>query len=219
MLHFRPEPLVERRLNVLCLGAHCDDIEIGCGGTILRLSQRAKGTQFDWVVFCSDYSRGKETARAAQILCDGIANVTLHLLEFKDGYLPQYRGEAKMALEGLAGQVDPDMIFTHYGGDAHQDHRVVSEITWNLFRDHQVFEYEIPKYDGDLGRPNAFVPLTEKLVNRKIAAILDSFESQKHKHWFNEETFRSLMRLRGLESGRQNEYAEAYYCRKLSISI
>ena len=205
--------------NVLCLGAHCDDIEIGCGGTILTILQNRPSTTVDWVIFCTDEVRAKEAQNSAKALAADTDNIRLHLLNFCDGYLPYEAAAAKKAMKALSGDLHPDLVFTHYRKDAHQDHRTVSEITWNLFRDHLILEYEIPKFDGDLGTPNTYVSLDEIIVKRKIEVILENFPSQGEKHWFDEEAFRSILRLRGIESGRRNRYAEAFYCRKQVISL
>ena len=180
--------------SVLCLGAHCDDIEIGCGGTIRQIAKAAPQTRFDWVVFCSDETRKKETEAAARMLTDGAADVHLHFLNFRDGYLPFSGSEAKDELRALSITMKPTVVFSHYRRDAHQDHRLISEITYHLFRNHLILEYEIPKYDGDLGQPNVFVPLNDARANEKIRVLLECFRSQANKHWFTDETFRSILR-------------------------
>jgi LmbE family N-acetylglucosaminyl deacetylase len=204
--------------SVLCLGAHCDDIEIGCGGTLIRIAEECSDASFDCVIFCSNEERAAESRAAVQRLL-GNAPCRLHFLKFRDGYLPYEGGAPKEALQRLAQALAPDLILTHYAHDAHQDHRLVSEITSNVFRDHLILEYEIPKFDGDLGRPNVYVPLEEGHVSRKIAAIIDSFATQTDKHWFTEDTFRGLLCLRGIEAGRSCHLAEAFYNRKLRLSV
>ena len=119
----------------------------------------------------------------------------------------------------LKGDVSPDLILTHWHGDAHQDHRLVSELTWNTFRDHLVIEYEIPKYDGDLGRPNVFVPLERPVCEEKLNLLFAAFESQRAKRWFDRDTFLGLMRLRGMESNSPSGYAEGFHARKLVVSV
>jgi LmbE family N-acetylglucosaminyl deacetylase len=201
---------------VLCLGAHADDIEIGCGGTLLYLKSILPRLRFYWVVFSASGRRGQEAAKAAELFTASCDKEVV-LKDFRDGYLPYEGGEVKDSFEELKRQVDPDMIFTHWHGDAHQDHRLLSELTWNTFRDHLILEYEIPKYDGDLGRPNLFVPLETSLCERKIDYLFEAFESQRAKRWFDRATFLALMRIRGMESNSPSGYAEAYHTRKVVI--
>ncbi len=201
--------------HVLCLGAHCDDLEIGCGGTVLRLVEGRTPPAFTWVVFSSDPVREAEALLAAETLLQRAAGAKIVIKKFRDGFLPYEGSPVKDAFEELKHTVSPDLVLTHYRGDLHQDHRLISELTWNTFRDHLILEYEIPKYDGDLGTPNVFVPLDESLCRRKIDTILTSFPSQTGKRWFSEELFRSLLRLRGMECNAGSDYAEAFYCRKL----
>lgn len=204
-------------LTILCLGAHSDDIEIGCGGTILRLIRDYPDCRIHWVVFSATGVRGEEARRAAEAFVGRQRINTLQLREFRDGFLP-YRGEeVKQAFEELKQTVSPDLIFTHNSQDAHQDHRMVSELTWNTYRNHLILEYEIPKYDGDLGRPSLFVPLPSDLCSEKIRFLMECFESQRLKHWFDESTFMALMRLRGMECNSPTRFAEAFYSRKLTI--
>lgn len=204
-------------LKVLCLGAHCDDIEIGCAGTILRLLDEHPRMVVHWVVFASTPEREREArASAADVLAAaGAATVTVH--DFRDGYLPYQGAMVKDEFEKLKVDVSPDVIFTHYRGDAHQDHRLICELTWNTFRDHLVLEYEIPKYDGDVGRPNVYVPLPEAVCECKIELLDRHFTTQRSRRWFDKETFRGLMRLRGLESNAPELYAEAFHCRKVVL--
>jgi LmbE family N-acetylglucosaminyl deacetylase len=201
--------------QVLCLGAHCDDIEIGCSGTILRLAQAPTPPAFTWVVFSSDAVRGEEALRSAQALLAGTLDPRIYIERFRDGFLPYEGRRVKELFERLKGTSSPDLVLTHYRNDLHQDHRLISELTWNTFRDHWILEYEVPKYDGDLGTPNVFVPLDEPLWRRKIGAILESFPSQRDKQWFSEDVFRGLLRLRGVECNAPSGYAEAFYGRKL----
>jgi LmbE family N-acetylglucosaminyl deacetylase len=201
--------------TVLCLGAHPDDIEIGCAGAILRLAQAPKPPAFTWVVFSSDAVRKEEAQRSAQALLRGTPNPRIRIEQFRDGFLPYDGARVKEVFEGLKSTTSPDLVFTHYRHDLHQDHRLISELTWNTFRDQWILEYEVPKYDGDLGAPNAFVPLAEALCRRKIEAILQGFPSQHGKSWFSEDVFRGLMRLRGVECNAPSGYAEAFYGRKL----
>jgi LmbE family N-acetylglucosaminyl deacetylase len=204
--------------KVLCLGAHSDDIEIGCGGTVLKLIEERKRIAFEWVVLSADERRRKEAEASAAAFLAGVADKTVVVREFRDGFFPYAGGEIKEFFEELKLAVDPDLIFTHGRSDLHQDHRLVSELTWNTFRDHLILEYEIPKYDGDLGAPNVFVPLDETVCGTKIRLILKYFKSQAGNRWFTKETFMAIMRLRGIESNAPDEYAEAFYNRKLILS-
>lgn len=202
--------------SVLCLGAHCDDIEIGCGGTLIRIAELCPDVKFDWIVFCSDDQRANESRRAASLLL-GDASIDIHFHEFRDGYLPWQGPEPKEVLQELAKSISPNLVLTHHADDAHQDHRLVAEITTNVFRDQLVLGYEIPKYDGDVGRPNIYVPLDESHVNRKVSALIEAFPTQADKHWFTEDTFRSLLRLRGIEAGRGINNAEAFHGSKIRV--
>ena len=204
-------------LSLLCLGAHSDDIEIGCGGTLLYLKQAFSQVNFHWVVFSAAGERGQEAAKAAELFTAGCRKDVV-LKEFRDGFLPYSGGQVKDFFEELKKRVDPDVIFTHWNGDAHQDHRLVSELTWNTFRNHLTLEYEIPKYDGDLGRPNFFIPLERSLHQKKVDYLFEAFESQRSKAWFDRETFSGLMRLRGMESNSLSGYAEAFHVRKTVLT-
>lgn len=203
-------------LHILCLGAHSDDIEIGCGGTILRLAQEHPGCVFHWVVFSATGVRKAEAQCAAERFT-GCTLKTPLLRDFRDGFLPFMGAEVKEVFESLKQGVSPDLIFTHTRNDAHQDHRLIAELTWNTFRDHLILEYEVPKYDGDMGQPSMFVPLSSELCERKVRYLLETFQSQLCRRWFREDTFKSLMRLRGMECNAPSGYAEAFYCRKLVL--
>jgi len=203
-------------LNVLCLGAHSDDIEIGCGGTILHLAGRYPNAVFHWVVFSALGVRADEARRAAELFAGPAALRGPSLKTFQDGFMPFAGSEVKAAFEELKS-TSPDLIFTHNRHDAHQDHRLLAELTWNTFRDHFILEYEIPKYDGDLGQPNLFVPLASELCEKKVRCILETFQSQQSKRWFRRDTFFSLMRLRGMECNAASGYAEAFYVRKVAL--
>ena len=205
-------------LKVLCLGALCDDIEIGCGGTILRLLETHGNTEVYWIVFGSTPQRAREAARCAKAFLQEARKRKILIKTFRDGFFPYIGGRIKDFFETLKSTYSPDLILTHYRYDLHQDHRVISELTWNTFRDHLILEYEVPKYDGDLGSPNFFVPLEEEVCARKIRYILGAFESQRKKHWFSEDLFRGIMRLRGMESSSHTPFAEGFYCRKLVLS-
>jgi LmbE family N-acetylglucosaminyl deacetylase len=204
-------------LQILCLGSHSDDIEIGCGGTILRLAEQYPGCVFHWVVFSATGVRGAEAQRSAELFVGAERLRGPFLKSFRDGFMPFEGADVKAVFEELKQTVSPDLIFTHNRKDAHQDHRLIAELTWNTFRNHLILEYEIPKYDGDLGQPSLFVPLQAEACQNKVRYIMDSFQSQHCKHWFQENTFLSLMRLRGMECNAPSGYAEAFYCRKLVL--
>ena len=214
MLPLHLEKAAAEGMSLLCLGAHCDDIEIGCGGTLLHLKAAFPRLKFHWVVFSASGLRGREAAKAADLFTAGCEKEIL-LKEFRDGFLPYRGGEVKELFEEVKSQVKPDLIFTHWQGDAHQDHRLISELTWNTFRNHLILEYEIPKYDGDMGRPNLFVPLEAPLYENKVDYLFQAFESQRSKRWFDRETFLGLMRLRGMESNSPSGYAEGFHARKV----
>ena len=201
-------------VQVLCLGAHSDDIEIGCGGTLLWLKTLYPNLKFHWVVFSAVGARGQEAAKAAELFTSGCDKQVV-LKQFRDGFLPYNGAQVKDLFEEMKSQANPDLIFTQWGGDAHQDHRLLSELTWNTFRNHLILEYEIPKYDGDMGRPNFFVPLEAPLCEQKIENLFTAFDSQSGKKWFDRETFRGLMRLRGMECNSPSGYAEAFHARKV----
>lgn len=203
--------------RLLCLGAHCDDIEIGCGGTVLRLVRELGDVSVTWVVFCSTEVRAREAAACAEKFLGAVREKRIVIKEYRDGFLPYHGGEVKDFFEQLKRECFPDIILTHYGEDRHQDHRLISELTWNTWRDHLILEYEVPKYDGDMGAPNFFVPLSESDCRAKVANILGAFTSQSSKHWFSSDTFLALARLRGMESCAPEHYAEAFYSRKVVI--
>jgi LmbE family N-acetylglucosaminyl deacetylase len=204
--------------QVLCLGAHCDDIEIGCGGTLLRLLELKPDLSIVWIAFSSDALRAGEARASAGIFLSDVAEPRVSIETFRGRYFPYVGGEIKEYFDQLAVELDPDVIFTHYRFDLHQDHRLTCELTLNTFRDHLILEYEIPKYDGDVGQPNVYVPLDASQVERKVSTILSCFQSQRDKHWFTEETFRAMLRLRGIESKSPSGYAEAFHCRKLVLA-
>jgi LmbE family N-acetylglucosaminyl deacetylase len=203
-------------INILCLGAHSDDIEIGCGGTILRLAQQYPHALFHWVVFSAVGVRATEAQRASALFAGAAAIRGPLLMTFQDGFMPFVGAEVKAIFEELKVTA-PDIIFTHNRKDAHQDHRLLAELTWNTFRDHLILEYEIPKYDGDLGQPSLFVPLEKEECEKKVRYIMDTFHSQHSKPWFTKDTFLALMRLRGMECNSPSGHAEAFYCRKLVL--
>jgi LmbE family N-acetylglucosaminyl deacetylase len=219
MLPLRLEPASGAEpLSVLCLGAHCDDIEIGCGGTILRLVGSGRQVRFHWVVFCSTPERQRAALASAKDFL-GQAPATVDIKAFRDSFLPDQWRQVKEAFESLKAVVRPDLILTHNRKDLHQDHRTIAELTWNTFRNHSILEYEIFKYDGDLGVPNLFVPLDEEVVERKCRLILEHFQTETHRSWFSEETFRAILKLRGVESNAPGGYAEAFYGRKIVLDV
>lgn len=201
--------------RVLCLGAHSDDIEIGCGGTLLRLLESSDDIEVYWMVLSSNPARAKEAERSARSFLRRARTRTIVVKSFRDGFLPYTGASVKECFEELKQAFSPDVIFTPCRHDLHQDHRFVCELTWNTFRNHLILEYEIPKYDADLGSPNFFVPLSENLCRRKVQGLMRYFGSQRDKQWFSEDLFRGLMRLRGIEAAATTNYAEAFYCRKL----
>jgi len=203
--------------RILAIGAHCDDIEIGCGATLARLRAERPNARVAYVVFCAAGERGREAGRAAQALL-GPALETFVGFEFEDSFLPFSGDAVKRRMEELT-RFSPDLILTHHRQDAHQDHRLLGELTRCAFRSHLILEYEIPKYDGDLGRPNAYVPLTRAQSEAKIALLFEAFPSQAHKPWFDAETFRGLMRLRGMECNAPEGYAEAFHAPKMTLGL
>ena len=216
MIRLNLDPERAGNLKVLCLGCHPDDIEIGCGGAILRLREQYPSCVFQWVVFSANGVREAEAQRGAELFA-GIQRNSVMLKNFRDGFMPFEGTAVKELFEDLKKLPSPDLIFTHNRKDAHQDHRLVAELTWNTFRDHLILEYEIPKYDGDMGRPSVYVPLEAEVCQKKARYILDTFKSQSSKQWFEESTFLSLMRLRGMECNAPSGYAEAFYSRKLVL--
>lgn len=205
-------------LRLLCLGAHCDDIEIGCGGTLLKLLGTGLELTVTWVVLSSDAERAREAVQSAELMLGGVRKKDVRVTSFRDGFLAFEGAKVKEYFEELREAASPELILTHYRNDLHQDHRLVSELTWQTFRDQLVLEYEIPKYDGDLGSPNVFVHLDEVLVRRKIDHVRTLFKSQRERRWFSDDLFLSLPRLRGLESNAPSGYAEGFYGRKLVLA-
>lgn len=204
-------------LRVLCLGAHSDDIEIGCAGTLLRWIEAYEQVEVTWAVLSAAEPRGDEAHRSAQALLRGAAAVNVVLGDFEDAHLPADFRRAKAFVGNLRRDRHVDVVLTHSLDDRHQDHRLIAELTWQSWRDHLILEYEIPKYEGDLGQPNLFVPLTKAIAERKAAHLLEHFGSQRPKDWFSEDTFLGLMRLRGLECRSPSGLAEAFHSRKAVI--
>jgi LmbE family N-acetylglucosaminyl deacetylase len=217
MLRLTLAPTPDRALRLLCLGAHSDDIEIGCGGTILRLLAEHEDVEVHWVVLGASGQRDVEARKSAGLFLENAGRKTVIVEHFKDGFFP-YRGEqVKAFFEQLKAQTSPDLVLTPYRHDRHQDHRLVSELTWNTYRDHFILEYEIAKYDGDLGQPNLFVPLDEATCRRKTDLLMDCFPTQHGHDWFTPDAFLALARLRGIECKAPGRYAEAFHCRKAVI--
>lgn len=206
-------------LTVLCLGSHSDDVEIGCGGTLLKLIAGGNQVRVGWVVFSGSEERADEARASASRFLEGAAEQHVEIKAFRDGFLPYVGYDVKQSFEDLKQRWVPDVIFTHYRDDRHQDHRLISDLTWNTFRNHLILEYEIPKYDGDLGSPNVFVHLDEPTCRRKVRGIIDAFQTQRNRHWFTEDTFMSLLRLRGIESAAPEGYAEGFFSRKAVLAL
>jgi LmbE family N-acetylglucosaminyl deacetylase len=208
-----------RRLELLCIGAHCDDIEIGCGGTVLSLQKRYPTCRIHWAVLTSNAARRKEAIAAATAFIAKPARGEIRIHDLPDGLLPAHFAEVKAHFEALKSAVTPDLIFTHHTNDGHQDHRLIGEVTWQTFRNHLIWEYEVPKYDGDLVTPNMYVEIASALARRKLTLIMGTFASQRNKSWFKEENLEATMRLRGLESRSGSGFAEAFHCRKLVCNV
>jgi LmbE family N-acetylglucosaminyl deacetylase len=200
--------------RVLAIGGHSDDIEIGCGGTLLTLIEATPALEVDWVVLASAGERAEEARASAEAFLAGSGSSRVEVHGFRDGFLPHSGAEVKELFEDLKERVDPDLVFTHARHDLHQDHRLACELTWNTFRSHLILEYEIPKVDGDLGAPNLFVPIEPEVAERKVALLERHFATQAGKHWFDRELFLGLMRLRGMEAVSPTRLAEGFTCRK-----
>ncbi len=205
----------QERLKLLCLGAHADDIEIGCGGTVLRLAAEVPDLIVQWIVFSGIGARGAEASNSAAAFLENVSEKRVEVLEFRDGYFPYQGAEIKDRFEAIKRDFNPSLVLTHCRSDAHQDHRLIAELTHNTFRDHLVLEYEIPKYDGDLGNPAVFVTLTRAQIDRKLEAIDRYFPSQRGRGWFSNETFLAMSRLRGIGCNAPEGLAEAFYARKI----
>jgi LmbE family N-acetylglucosaminyl deacetylase len=219
MLSLVPNVSSDRVLRVLCLGAHADDIEIGCGGTVLALTEQRRNVTVDWVVFSAAPEREREARASADAFLAAAKEKSVVVKAFRDGFFPYIGGDIKEQFERLKEACAPDLILTHHRHDLHQDHRLISELTWNTFRRHLILEYEIPKSDGDLGAPNLFVPLDESTSRRKIDYILEHFQSQADRSWFSREVFTGILRLRGLEANSPTALAEGFYCRKAVLDM
>lgn len=215
MLPFLAPVSTDRPLRLLCLGAHSDDLEIGCGGTLLTLATANKPVSVRWVVLSASGKREREARKSAVALLRKAADSTVTVADFWDGFFEAEYVRLKEYFEALKTGAPPDIILTHRLEDRHQDHRLVAELTWNTFRDHVILEYEIPKYEGDLGQPGLYFPLEERVAKRKAQHLIRYFGSQRSKHWFEAENFLALSRVRGLECRAPSGFAEAFYARKL----
>jgi LmbE family N-acetylglucosaminyl deacetylase len=208
---------ISRMRRVLCVGAHSDDIEIGCGGTVLELIRQNPEREFYWAVFSGDRERRTEARASARAFLKGAVVRKIRTAGFRISYFPVRWEKIKDLFEQIRAEFNPDLVLTHYRQDRHQDHRVLSDLAWNTFRDHVVLEYEIPKYDGDLGTPNVYMPLSQEICQKKVQYLCRFFQTQGNKHWFSEDTFLSLMRIRGIECASTTKYAEAFYGRKITM--
>ncbi|MFI4869033.1 MAG: PIG-L deacetylase family protein [Steroidobacterales bacterium] len=206
-----------KSLHILAIGAHCDDIDIGCGGAMLSLLERHRAADVTWVVMGSNPVRERELRASAKRFLRRARNVRVIVHKFRDGFFPAHFAAIKEVFESLKQLPDPDLVFSHHRADLHQDHRVVAELTWNTFRNHLILEYEIPKYEGDLTTPSAYVSLTRAQVERKISILWSSYATQRAKRWFTDDTFRAMMRLRGLESGAESGWAEGFHVSKFLL--
>lgn len=212
-------PSPDTPTRILCLGAHSDDIEIGCGATLFSLFARSKDVHVRWVVFGAAGSRADEARASAEVVLDGVAQKDVMIYGYRDSYFPYEGAAIKQQFDEVKAGFDPQLIFTHRGNDRHQDHRVISELTWNTFRNHVILEYEIPKYDGDLGNPNVFHAVDDAARQAKIDVLMKMFFTQRDKRWFSPSTFDGLMRLRGIECASPTGYAEAFHARKILLDL
>jgi LmbE family N-acetylglucosaminyl deacetylase len=219
MLKWIPSFSANDEPHILCLGAHCDDIEIGCGGLISQVARSYPRAIIDCVVFSSNDLRRRETKAAISQLLGGHMPNSLQIADFRNSYFPSQFAAIKDYFEDVKRDKHPDLVLTHYRDDRHQDHSVISDLTWNTFRNHAILEYEIPKFDGDIGNPNTYIPLEKSVVEEKIRCLMDCFPSQAARDWFSDETFRALMRIRGIECNSESGYAEAFFGRKLRLEI
>jgi len=204
--------------RVLAIGCHADDLEIGCGGTLLSLARARPDLEVTWVVLGAEGKRAAEARASAEAFLADAARSEIVLHGFRDAYMPYHGESVKEAFEDLK-RVEPDLVLTHTRDDLHQDHRLACELTWNTFRNHLILEYEVPTWDGDLGRPNLYVPLADELAREKVDRLLAAFASQRDRHWFDREVFLGLMRLRGIECRSTSGYAEAFFARKVPVTL
>jgi LmbE family N-acetylglucosaminyl deacetylase len=216
--HFDDASL-QGRPTLLAVGAHSDDIEIGCGGMLLHLAETYPNLEVVWVVLSATAERAMEARASAEAFLGSVASLRVIVEDFRDKYFAHDGDAMRELFEWLETQINPDIILTHRRADSHQDHRFVCELTWNTFRNNLILEYEIPKYDGDLSSPNLFVPISQELAERKVETILRCFETQRQRHWFTEDLFMAMMRLRGMEANSPTRLAEAFTCRKLVLDM
>ncbi len=208
----------ESAYRLLVIGSHADDIEIGCGGTVLRLVRDNPELEVRWVVFCgADERRSGEARDSAAKYLSGLRRQHVEVFQFRDAFMAFDGVAVKEAFERIKGSFSPDLVFTHFRDDRHQDHRLLSDLAWNTWRDHLILEYEIFKYDGDLGRPNLYAPLSEAVCRRKIELLMKGFPTQANRQWFTEDTFWAMLRIRGVEANSPTRYAEAFYGRKVAL--
>lgn len=217
MLNFLFNKATDEEFSILCLGAHCDDIEIGCGGTILRLLNEFKRVNISWIIFSGNTERASEAYASADAFLRNASEKKVLIKDFKDTHFPYIGAQIKDFFEQKIKLFSPELIFTHFRNDAHQDHRVINELTWNTFRNTTILEYEIPKYDGDLGFPNIYIDLDEAICKQKVDYLIDFYKSQSDKRWFSKDTFHSLLRLRGVESNAPHRCSEAFFGRKVLL--
>jgi LmbE family N-acetylglucosaminyl deacetylase len=204
--------------RILCVGAHSDDIEIGLGGTLLKFAAQYPDLEVWWVVFCAPGPRAEEARESANEFLAGIEKREIRIGSFRESYFPSEWPLIKDWFEEIKAAFNPEIVFTHCREDRHQDHRVLSDLAWNTFRNHLILEYEILKYDGDLGQPNLFIPLTDRIATRKVDLLMKHFRTQGAKHWFTRDTFEAVHRIRGVECASPSGWAEAFYCRKMVCS-
>ena len=204
-------------MSVLCLGAHSDDIEIGAGATLLSMQERGVRLDVQWCVLSGGGERESEARASAADFLAGAESAQIEVMSFKDSFFPEQGDAIKSWFAALRDRVNPDLVLTHRRGDAHQDHRQVCRLTWNTFRDHTILEYEIPKWDGDMGQPNLYMPISAKVLKRKVDLLITHFGSQRSKQWFDAETFFGLARLRGMECRAPERYAESFFGHKLAL--
>jgi LmbE family N-acetylglucosaminyl deacetylase len=202
--------------TILCIGAHCDDVEIGCGATLLRLAREYPTAKIRWAIFSGNETRSHESLQAAAALL-GEARVSLQFFGYRESHFPERYADLKASMEAVRAAGDPDLVFTHRLEDRHQDHRTLAELSWNAFRNHLILEYEIPKYEGDLGHPNVFFAASEADLDRKVAVLMSSFPSQAGRSWFTPDTFRAMARIRGVECASPTGFAEAFHMRKCRL--
>ena len=203
--------------SIVVLGAHCDDIAIGAGGTLLTLCSAVPGIRVDALVLSGGGTEREDEERAAlAAFCPG-ADLELTVLKLPDGRLPAHWDEAKDAMEELRSRTDPDLVLAPRTEDAHQDHRGLATLVPTAFRDHLVLGYEIVKWDGDLGRPVAYQPLTTEVAEQKVRLLQEHYPSQRHRPWYDREAFLGLARIRGIEC--HAHYAEGFSVTKAVLDL